>query len=204
MLGNKIAKALVSGVLLCSLVGVPYIRAAAATTAPTVETNKIVYLTQQNYSMRTKYTKLRAQYKREKDVYHKLNVKYHQLDAKYHKLLNQKHSDSRHWQTLSQKVHWTKEDVRWAVAYQCKKQHISNVSWLQDAAVDIIFIGAAESHGDTHCGYGQYQGIFQFGNAWGSREKRRSGTWSVKRFVKVYKKGGSSAIHQHWLATLNR
>lgn len=49
---------------------------------------------------------------------------------------------------------------------------------------------------------GQYLGLFQFGDAWGSVSERLDGVWSCYRFVRVYRDGGEAAIYRHWKATV--
>lgn len=48
---------------------------------------------------------------------------------------------------------------------------------------------------------GKYQGMHQWSPSWAGTE-RLDGTWSVKRFVEVYAKGGKAKIRQHWKATI--
>lgn len=118
---------------------------------------------------------------------------------------------------------WSRDKV-WATASDAAiyyKMSPSEVEWIADAAVDIVWDGAAESHGHKLTGSvsGCY-GLFQFDPSWhlGKRLAKRARRadhnhkhgWrgcrvcSTYRFVRVYRDGGKAAIERHWRATLYR
>lgn len=92
-------------------------------------------------------------------------------------------------------------------------------TWITRAAIDIIYIGAAESHGRYWLYNGIHAGILQFNTGWKQsakdkarhrNHKYRVSDWrccpqcSINRFVRSYKDGGKAAIQRHWKATLYR
>jgi len=116
---------------------------------------------------------------------------------------------------------WTKTQLTNKVEQASRVYHLtySQTKWLQKAALDIVFIGAAESHGAYWARNGQHAGMFQFTPSWSQNKydrtrhrnhKYRVNDWrlcpccSVLRFVRSYRDGGKSAIERHWKATLYR
>lgn len=134
---------------------------------------------------------------------------------------------------LAHKRYWTKADLRWMVAKAGHDYDMtpSRIAWAKSAAVDIVFLGVAESHGDTKCTYTIHKGLWQFAHPSGpcspncsywhisARDRRRiirqrhghpasawrtCGVCSTYRAMRSLRDGGKSAWHQHWAATLNR
>ena len=118
---------------------------------------------------------------------------------------------------------WTPTKLRSVTDAAARYYHLSaaETAWVKDAATDIVFEGAAESHGHKLSGSpGGCYGLFQFNSDWklGKRLAKRwrrvghdhSHGWrgcrvcSTYRFVRVYAKGGSGAVSRHWAATLGR
>lgn len=133
------------------------------------------------------------------------------------------------WKGLAKKQVFSESEVKWVIgrfagpANTTKGYRLSasDTTWLQNAAVDIIFRGRAESHGNTHAGAGHAcRGIVQFNGAWkpNTYEKnliasyepwhkndwRMSGIAELARMVRVMHDGGKPAVRRHWSATLGR
>lgn len=129
-----------------------------------------------------------------------------------------------HWRLmfLATKKVWSKADTRFVARKACRHYKLTKAQTdaFVRAVIDIIYDGARESSGDTHCTYGQHAGIVQFNRGWSinafekrllkkydrkhRKDWRKSGIVSIYRMVRSYRDGGMAALHQHWKATLGR
>jgi hypothetical protein len=107
---------------------------------------------------------------------------------------------------LSHKKKLSKKDVRYIVKWAMKNRKVpkSQRKWLEKASIDIIFNGAAESHGNAKAKNGQYRGILQMGNGWGTERQRMNPVTSIDWLARTYRQGGKYKVRQHWRATLGR
>lgn len=129
-----------------------------------------------------------------------------------------------HWRLkyLATKKVWSKADTRFVARKACRRYKLTKAQTdaFVRAVIDIIYDGARESSGDTHCTYGQHAGIVQFNRSWHinsyekkllkkydkkhKRDWRKSGIVSIYRMVRSYRDGGMATLRRHWKATLNR
>lgn len=119
--------------------------------------------------------------------------------------------------TVAQAETYSRAKTRHIVADAAWYYHLnlSERIWLENAAIDIIYIGHHESGGNTSAGKAhECVGILQFNSGWHfnlherrytmMHNTRLSGYASLYRFARVMRDGGKAAIRRHWSATLGR
>ncbi|MBN2840989.1 MAG: hypothetical protein JXP37_08560 [Coriobacteriia bacterium] len=96
---------------------------------------------------------------------------------------------------------WTREQVASTLTAAAKGHELTaeETAWVVETGVRVAY---RESTFRPDARNGQYLGLFQFGDAWGSSTQRLDPVWSCYRFVKVYADGGEAKIIQHWASTV--
>lgn len=121
--------------------------------------------------------------------------------------------------TTASAATWSEAHTTRVIKRACRFYHLSPAKTRRVVrdGIDIVYRGAAESHGATKGKTGSCWGLFQFDGGWhlGKRLTKRAkrnhhkhgamgwrgcGTCSTFRYVKAHKEGGLSA----WKATLGR
>lgn len=96
---------------------------------------------------------------------------------------------------------WSSAKVRSTLEAACAKYGItgSDKAWIVAAGLKVAW---GESRYNPSARNGSHLGIMQFRPEWGTAAQRLNGTWSLYRFVRVFRDGGKAKIQQHWAATI--